>query len=261
MTLMLHELKQNRLSLIIWSAVLSFMLGVTVVVYPQMAAEMGELNDMLGNMGGFSDAFGMGQLNFGVFMDYFGLECSNTLGLGGALFAAIVGISAISKEEREHTAEFLLTHPISRTRVVTEKLLSVLVRILFMNLAVLAVSFLCILAIRAEADFGKILLIFTVYFFLQVEIAAITFGISAFARRGSMAIGLGIALGFYFMNLISNLAKELAFFKYITPFGYTDSGRILQEGSVPLKYLLPGILLTAVGILGAYFKYRKKDIL
>ena len=34
-------------------------------------------------------------------MGYFGVECGNVLGLGGALFAAVVGASAIAKEERE----------------------------------------------------------------------------------------------------------------------------------------------------------------
>ncbi len=261
MTILLHELKQNRVSLIIWSAVLSFMLGVTIVVYPQMSAQMGELNDMLGSMGAFSDAFGMGQLNFSEFTDYFAIECGNVLGLGGALFAAILGISALSAEEREHTAEFLLTHPIPRHRVVLEKLLSVISRLLILNSAIFAISIIGILAIRADVDMGKISLLFLAYLILQIEIAAISFGLSAFIRRGGIALGLGLALGFYFMNLISNLAEELTFLKYVSPFGYTDSGAILKQGTLPLKYLLPGMFLTAAGVLIAFLKYRKKDIL
>ena len=34
------------------------------------------------------------------------------------------------------------------------------------------------------------------YFFLQVELAGICFGISAFLRRGSIGIGLGIATAY-----------------------------------------------------------------
>ena len=61
------------------------------------------------------------------------MECYEILGLGGGLFAALTAIAALSKEEREHTAEFLLTHPVSRTRVVTEKLLAVILQVVLLN--------------------------------------------------------------------------------------------------------------------------------
>ena len=122
MTLFLHELRTNRIALIIWSAAISFMIGVCVIIYPEMSSQMGDISAMFADMGAFSDAFGMDKLNFGEFMGYFGVECGNTLGLGGALFAAILGSGALAKEETGHTAEFLLTHPISRTKIITSKL-------------------------------------------------------------------------------------------------------------------------------------------
>ena len=134
MTVFLHELRMNRIALIIWSGAIAFMLGVCVLIYPEMSAQMGDLGAMFSEMGAFSDAFGMDQLNFGEFLGYFAIECGNVLGLGGALFAATLGSSALAKEEREHTAEFLLTHPVSRTQVLTEKLFAVLTQVLILNL-------------------------------------------------------------------------------------------------------------------------------
>lgn len=260
MVMLLHELKRNRISLAVWTMALSFMLGVCIVIYPEMSSQMGEISDMFANMGAFSDAFGMDQLNFGEFMGYFGVECGNTLGLGGAFFAAILGISALSKEERDHTAEFLLTHPISRYRVVLAKLLSVLSQVLFLNLVVALVSVVGILAISADADAGKVALLLLSYLIMQIEIGAITFGISAFIRRGGLAIGLGLAVGLYFANIISNLTDELAFLKYISPFGYTDGGYIISNGSLEIKYLLPGLIVTVIGVAVAFLQYGKKDI-
>lgn len=260
MTILLHELKRNRLSLLVWTVALAFMLGVCIVIYPEMSEQMGEISDMFANMGAFSDAFGMDQLNFGEFMGYFGVECGNTLGLGGAFFAAILGISALSKEERDHTAEFLLTHPISRDRIVWGKLLAVILQIFALNLAVAAVTTAGVLAIDANADAGKMALLLLAYFIMQIEIAAITFGISAFIRRGGLAVGLGLAVGFYFMNLISNLTDDLVFLKYVTPFGYTDGGAIIESGSIEIKYLIPGLVFTVFGIVAAFWQYRKKDI-
>ena len=89
MTILKKELKASLISLIIWSVALSFMLGVCIIIYPEMSKQMGEISEMFADMRAFSSAFGMDSLNFGEFMGYFGIECGNTLGLGGAIFAAI----------------------------------------------------------------------------------------------------------------------------------------------------------------------------
>lgn len=260
MTVLIHELKRNRLSLIIWSSALAFMLGVCVLIYPEMSSQMGDISAMFSDMGAFSDAFGMDQLNFGEFMGYFGVECGNTLGLGGSLFAAIVGISAIAKEEKEHTAEFLLTHPLSRARILTEKLFSILIQLILLNLSIIAVTAICAFAVSAEVQIGRLALLFLANFLLQVEIAAITFCLSAFLRRGGMGIGLGISLMLYFLNILANLSEKTEFLKWITPFGYTDGSYIIENGSLKLGYLLLGSVFAAVSIALAYWHYLKKDI-
>ena len=260
MTLFLHEIKRNKLSLIIWSAALAWMLGICVIIYPEMQTQMGDIGAMFSDMGAFSDAFGMDMLNFGEFMGYFGVEIGNTIGLGGALLAGIVGITALSKEERDGTAELLLTMPVSRTRIVAEKLLFSAFHIVVVNLACVIVSVVGILAIDVEADAGKIALIFLANLIMQLEIMAITFGISAFVKKGAMGIGIGISFGLYFLNILANLADEIEFVGKITPFGYANSGYIIEYGKIELLPLIIGILLAALGIAVAFEKYTKKDI-
>ena len=260
MTIFLHELRINKIALIIWSAAISFMLGICVIIYPEMSSQMGEISDMFADMGAFTNAFGMDQLNFGEFMGYFGVECGNALGLGGALFAAIVGASALAKEEKDRTAEFLLTHPISRTRIINEKLAAAFAQVLILNAAVIATTFICIAAVGVEFELKTMLLVFLAYLILQLQIVAVTFGLSAFLRRGELGIGLGVAFAFYFMNILANLTDKLKFIKYITPFSYADGAHIIPEGAIEIKYLAVGIAISAVGIAAAYFKYTKKDI-
>lgn len=260
MTLFFHELRQSKLALIIWSAAISFMLGVCIIIYPEMSAQMGELSEMFSDMGSFSDAFGMDQLNFGEFMGYFAIECGNTLGLGSALFAAIVGAGALAKEEKDHTAEFLLTHPIPRTRIISEKLAACFAQVFILNASAAALSCLCIAAVGVEADAGGIALLFLSNLIMGLEIATITFGISAFLHRGEIGIGLGVAFALYFINIIANLTDDLEFLKFVTPFGYTEGGRIVSEGTLEIKYIIAGIAISAIGIVAAYLKYTKKDI-
>ena len=260
MTVFKHELRQGRSALIIWTAAISFMLGICIVIYPEMSTQMGDISAMFADMGSFSQAFGMDRINFGEFLGFFGVECGNVLGLGGAFFAALLGISALAKEEKEHTAEFLLTHPVSRTRVITEKLCAVIVQIVIMNLAVIAVTALSVLVIGEEADIKTFALLFLSFFLMQLEVAAVTFGISAFLRRGSLGIGLGLAAVFYFMNIVANLIDETKFLKYITPFGYTESADIIADGALNGGYLAVGMALAAIGVILAFWKYGRKDI-
>ena len=260
MTVLIHELKRSRLSWIIWSAAISFMLGVCVIIYPEMSSQMGDIGAMFSDMGAFSEAFGMDQLNFGEFTDYFGIECGNSLGLGGALFAAITGISVLVKEEKDHTAELLLTHPISRAQIVTEKLLSVLAQLLILNLSVIAVSAVSVLIIGEKTDVGKLALLFLANFLLQLEIAAITFCLSAVLRRGGLGIGLGLSLALYFLNILANLSEKTEFLKYLTPFGYTDGSYIIKNGTIEFRYLIPGMVISAICIVMTYKHYAAKDI-
>lgn len=260
MTVFKHELRQGRSALIIWTAAISFMLGVCIVIYPEMSTQMGDISAMFADMGSFSQAFGMDRINFGEFLGFFGVECGNVLGLGGAFFAALLGISALAKEEKEHTAEFLLTHPVSRTRVITEKLSAVIAQIVILNLAVIAVTALSVLIIGEEADIKTFALLFLSFFLMQLEVAAVTFGISAFLRRGNLGIGLGLAAVFYFMNIVANLIDETKFLKYITPFGYTESADIIADGALNGGYLAVGMALAAIGVILAFWKYVRKDI-
>lgn len=255
-----HEMRRTRLSLLIWTAAIAFMLAVCVIIYPEMAPQMSQITDTFADMGSFSTAFNLDQLNFGEFKGYFAVECGNVLGLGGAIFAAIAGITALAKEEKDKTAEFLLTHPVSRERVVGEKLLSVLAQIILLNVLVFAVVAGCIAAIGETGSLKELWLLFLANFLMQVQIGLMTFGISAFLKNGGLAIGLGLSFGFYFLSVVANLTEEAKVLKYITPFGYTDGAAILKAQALEWKYLAVGGVLTLIGAAAAIFKYRTKDI-
>ncbi len=260
MTILKQEIRQGRNSLIIWAGVIAFMMGICVLIYPEMESQMAEISGMFSEMGSFSAAFGMDQINFGEFLGFFSVECGNILGLGGAFFAALLGISALAKEEKEHTAEFLLTHPVSRKKTVLEKLSAIVLQIVLLNLFVIGITVLAILMTGEKPDAGKLMLLFSAYFILQLEVAAICFGLSAFISRGGLGIGLGIAALLYFLNIIANLTESAGFLKYITPFGYTEGSDIIVNGRLELPYLFSGVLFLAAGMIAAFYKYDKKDI-
>ena len=259
MTLVKHELRQGRVAFWIWTGVLAFLLATCVFLYPQMKGEMGQMNDLFASMGSFSDAFGMDKLNFGSLIGYYAVECSNTLGLGGAFFAALTAASALCGEEKNRTAEFLLTHPVSRTRIAAEKLISVLLRMLGMNLVVFAVSLASVAAIGEEIPWKELCLLHLAHCLMSLEIAGICFGVSAFLRGGSAGLGIGIAALFYVANLLANVTEKARFLKYLTPFGYCDGADIVSEGLAWPKVAV-GLGISAAAVLAAFWYYPRKDI-
>ena len=260
MRLARHELRQGRTALLVWAAAISFLMAVCVLLYPEMVGDMGELGDMFSSMGSFSEAFGMDQVNFGTLEGFYAVECGNILGLGGAFYAALCAVTMLEKEERGHTAEFLLAHPISRRRILLEKLAASLAQVALLNGAVLAVSLAALAGIGNEVPWKGILLVHLAYFLLQAELVGVCFGISAFLRRGGMGIGLGIAAVLYFLQIIANLSQEAGFLKYITPFGYADGTKIVADGRLDLGLVALGMLYGLLGALAADWEYGRKDI-
>ena len=260
MTLVQHELKQSRISLIVWTLSIASLLAVCVFLYPSMKNEMDAVSEMFSSMGSFTAAFGMDKVSFGTLTGFYVVECGNIVGLGGAFFAALCGISVLAKEEKEHTAEFLMTHPVSRWRVVTDKLIAVIFQLVILNVAVYLTAVVSIALIGEDIPWKELNLLHLAYFFLHVETATVCFGISAFLRRSGMGIGLGIAMLFYFLNLVANITEEADFLKYITPFGYAEGADIVNSLSVNGEMLAVGVAFTVAGIVISYVKYCKKDL-
>jgi len=260
MTILRHELRRSRVPFWIWTGAIGFLLAVCIFLFPEMKGEMEDVSEVFSSMGAFTAAFGMDRLNFGTLNGYYAIECGNVLGLGGAFFAALLAAGMLCKEEKERTAEFLLTHPVTRERVVTEKLAAVLLLITVMNLIIYALAVGSILAIGESVPWRELNLQHLAYWLLQLEIAGICFGVSAFLRRGSAGVGLGIAVMLYFMNLIANITESAAFLKDLTPFGYCDGAEIASSGSLDFKRLAIGAAFFAVGVAAAYWNYTRKDI-
>ena len=201
MTIVKHELRLGRKAWIIWSASVSFLLIVTIFLFPEMKGEMDNISSMFSDMGSFSAAFGMDKMNFGTLIGYYAVECGNVLGLGGAFFASLCAAAILCREEKERTAEFLLTHPVSRVRIISEKLMAVLIQVLAMNLIVYVLCIGSMAAVGESIPWKEVSLLHLAFLIMQIELCGICFGISAFMRKGSIGVGLGITFILYFMNL------------------------------------------------------------
>ena len=260
MTITRHELRRGKTSWLIWTGAIAFLLATCIFLYPEMKGQMDGIGDVFSSMGSFTAAFGMDKLNFGTLIGYYAIECGNVLGLGGAFFAALLAAAMLAKEEKDRTAEFLLTHPVSRVRVVSEKLLAVFLQVTALNLVIWLIAVGSIAAIGEAVPWKEVCLLHLAYYLMQLVVAGICFGVSAFMRKGSAGAGIGIAAGLYVMNLIANITESVSFLNTITPFGFCSGADIVSTGTLDGKGIAVGFVLCALGILAAYLWYPRKDI-
>ena len=209
MTIVKHELRMGRMSLAVWTGAIGFLLVICVMLYPEMKGDMESVNQVFSSMGSFSEAFGMDKVSFGSLMGFYAIECGNVLGIGGAFFAALCAAASLSKEEKEHTAEFLLTHPVSRGRIVAGKMVSVFLQVAAMNIVIFMAAVVSIMCIHEDFSWKEFTLLHLSYLLLHIEIAGICFGVSAALKNGSTGVGLGIAAVMYFLNIIANITDKV----------------------------------------------------
>ena len=260
MTLTKHEFRLGWKALAIWTASIGFFIAICVFLYPEMEGEMASMSDLFASMGAFTAAFGMDRLNFGTLTGFYAIECGNILGIGGAVFAAFTASNLLSKEEKDRTAEYLLTHPVTRTQVVAGKLAALLLQTLAMNLVVFLLAVASMAAIGCDIPWKELFLLHGSCLLVQFELEGICFGISAFLRRGGMGLGMGIAICMYALNIVANLTEKMKFLKYFTPFAYAEGADILTAGRLDGKLVAIGMVITAAGIAAAFWQYGRKDI-
>src|SRR3989339_620254 len=228
--LMITEFRRNLKSLILWTSIVAGMAALMLLMYPAFKDTFAQLEDLLSVYPEeFLEAFGMGEggLDMSDFYGWFGVEGYLFVNLIGGSYAAILGGSILSKEEDDKTIEFLLSKPISRSRI------------LFGKAGVVALNLI-------------LLMIF----------ASISFFISVFVTKSRkvLSIGLGFVIGLYVVDLISKLTEEFEYLKYITPYEYINAVTIVNDEMIKPLYLLISILMIGLSFFGAWYFYRKKDI-
>ncbi|MBO4506068.1 MAG: ABC transporter permease subunit [Lachnospiraceae bacterium] len=259
-TIFLKELKLNFKNLLIWSLAVGGMGLACILLYRSMQGEIAELGDAFSEMGFFSDAFGMSTLSMATLAGYFAVEVGTVHGLGGGMFAAIIAIGIISKEEEMHSGEFLLSLPVSRKKVVAAKGLCVICMLAAFTVicgALYALGF----ASMGESLPAKEFMIFMLgQFLMNIEIGAICFAISAISGKNRMGMGLGIALLCYFYDVIGRAVPDAKDYLFLGPYSYGNASEIFSGKNAPGAAFAVAAVMTACAVCFAFWYYNKRDL-
>ncbi|MCK4552528.1 MAG: ABC transporter permease subunit, partial [Tenericutes bacterium] len=119
MNIILHELKSNLKSFIIWTVSLCLLFFVASFEF-EMFQNNPAINQAFDDFGYLFNALG-GISDLTTAEGYLAL-ISIYIYVPLGIYSALLGSRIISKEEQKRTAEYLFTLPVSRTKVITSKL-------------------------------------------------------------------------------------------------------------------------------------------
>jgi ABC-2 type transport system permease protein len=259
MNIMLHELRAYRKSTIIWTVSLVGVAALFMSFFPSFTKDTEEFTKLLeGYPVELREAFGINLDNFFSILEFYCYGLSFVT-LCGAIQAMNLGTSIVSKEVREKTADFLLTKPVTRNVVLTNKLLAALISIILTNIVYIVAATLLANQVATEDFSVKIFILLSLtVFFVQLLFLAIGIIISVIVPRikSVLTVSLAVVFAFYFLGMFS--ADEAK--RYLSPFKYFDTAYIMENSSYETSFLITGAIIIILAIAASYYIYGKKDI-
>ncbi len=254
-----RELIINIKNLLIWSICVGALGLVCILLYQSMKGDMKEMADAFSNMGAFSDAFGMSTLSIATLKGYFATEVGTVHGLGSGMFAAIIAINIISKEEDGHTGEFIFSFPMSRSRVLAAKALCVAVMLVVFTV-VCTVFYIIGFKALGEDIPEEFFVFMGRQLVMNAEISGICFGLSSLAGKNRMGLGLGMALIFYSYDVMGRVIPDLKDYLFVGPYSYANASEIFTDADTPVKGLILAAAIFICGIVFAFWNFNRRDL-
>jgi ABC-2 type transport system permease protein len=263
MNIYLHELKSMRKSVIIWTCSIIALAAIFISIYPSMIADAADFKKLLG---GYPSAV---RAMLGINLDYitsilgFYSMVFSFIVLCGAIQAMNFGVSVLSKESRERTADFLLVKPVSRSSIVSAKLLAAFTMILITDAVFYVILLIMVMLVNPVDYDGKLFFMINLtMLFVQLIFLAIGVVTSVFFNKlkSVLPVSLGVVFGLYLIGALAATGKSDDAARFISPFKYFDTTYIIKNGSYETPYMIAGAAIVVIAVAAAYIIYVRKDI-
>lgn len=260
LNVILTEMRLNKRSLLIWTAVVV----IVILIYLSSYTFMEEINvvEMIeGYPDIFTTGFGMGPEMFGdVNVYHGGLVMLYSL-LLASIYAMMLAGGMVTRDPDIGTVEFLYTRPLTRTSIMMSKVLSFLLMMIFLWAFAYLASAILGLGWVAPGEFDLLaqLLVHLMGFFACLAAGGVAFAIAPLLNRvqASTSVAIGLGFAFFIFNSLGNTFEQLGFLRYSSIQYYADlngaaSGEIFTTGLI----VLPLVFITGV-VIGILLLNRK----
>ncbi|WP_379161534.1 ABC transporter permease [Paenibacillus sp. sgz5001063] len=262
MNIFLHELKAYRKSTIIWLLSLIAIMMLFMSLFPSFHKDAEEFTKLLeGYPESLRKAIGLDLGNLFTIMGFYTYALTFII-LIGAIQAMNLGTSIVSKEVREKTADFLLTKPVTRTTVITAKLMAAFVSLVITNVIYGVATYGMASQVKTEDYSLKMFLLLSLsIFWIQLIFLAIGIVMSVMVRKikSVLTVSLATVFSFYFIGMIGATTGD-AKLRYLSPFKYFDPAEIMKHAGYDISYVITGAVIIVIAVSASYFIYAHKDI-
>lgn len=260
MNIFLYELRANLKSLLIWGASLAFIYYVASIEFsafqgdPEIQAAMEQFEILFQALGTASSDMTTAEGYLSILSLYIFLPVT--------IFSGMLGANVISKEEKNKTAEFLFTLPVSRRYVLFNKLLAAIFLSLLLNGIVIGSILLSFGRFNPEPIFYTFLSNLSVgSFAIQMIFLGIGVMLSSILKqfRLSSAITVGILVSAFMLHMLIGFVEEIEFMKYATPFSYFSS-ELMMASDFQIANVLITLGLIIISFTTLFIAYPKRDL-
>jgi len=180
-----------------------------------------------------------------------------------AIQASNYGFHILSVEEREFTADFLLTKPIAIKQILILKFLVVMISLVIVDIAIAFATILGALLFSKNQvvnwEFLSILLSTNIFF--QLFFISVGMFISTIIKKvpSVLSLSMGLGIGLYVLSSLGYMLSS-RLFHIITPFSHFSPTYILTEGSYDWSLVWISFIVIIVSLTGTYFFYQRRNI-
>lgn len=258
------ELKMYLKSAITWAVSMVVLIYFFMVIFPAFSEDTEMMDLIIQNYPeemlkafGMNTGLALSSLpGYLVFMFPFVQLCL-------AMQSANYGFSMLSVEERELTADFLMTKPVSRTRIFTSKLLAAITALTIVQASVWIGTFSSIELFGANKAYNSehLLLMLSTIFLFQMFFVSIGMLVSVMVKkiRSVLSYSMGISFGLYVLNAMKNIIGGDTL-GLISPFYYYEPGYILEKGGFNTTYYIIGIGAIILSLCVSFVLYKRRNI-
>ena len=259
-----RELKVNFKSFLIWFLLIIGIFSVVFLIYPSIASSenIKMMDEMLKI---FPEeilaAFNMDISSLDSAFGWLKSEGFVFILLLTSCYAGIVGSNIILKEENDKTIEYLTSLPITRTKIVLTK---TLVGLIYITSLILGIGIFNYIALSLSGDFNQkqFLLLSITPVLPSIVIYFLCMLISTFTHKSKKMLGmtLGIVFGSYILYMLSTIAEETEFLKYISVFTLADIRNVIQNTTINPAMLGISLILSILFFCITIIHYNKKEL-
>jgi len=207
-------------------------------------------------------AFGMAGTDFATILGFYSFVFF-FVQLLLAIQAANYGFGLVSVEEREWTADFLMTKPVTRTQIMTSKLLAALAGLAITNAVVWISTFVFLNQYKGDKTFElkPLLLLLASAIVFQLFFLCVGLVISLLVKRirSVTPYAMGLGFGMYVLSVFGDMLGDSVLEK-LTPFKHFDPGYILQNAAFDTPLVLISVAVIVVSLAASYVLYNRRDI-